>query len=112
MNGVNHMKPSKLNHHRTKITLLLVVLTLLITLVLLTPVLAQRALTDTYQLDWFSIDSGGGRVQGGGYTLNSIAGQPDVGALSSASYSLSGGFLKSVDAPSLDHQVHLPLIMR
>ena len=59
-------------------------------LVLLMAALCTNA--QSYSIDWFSIDCGGGPSTGGGYTLSGTLGQPDAGTLSGGSYTLEGGF--------------------
>ena len=55
------------------------------------PALAR--VTDTYNLDWFTVDGGGGTFSTGGtYSLGGTAGQPDAGQLSGWNYGLTGGF--------------------
>lgn len=49
-------------------------------------------MAQTYSIDWFSIDGGGGTSSGGGYVLSGTVGQPDAGRMSGGSYSLEGGF--------------------
>ena len=39
-----------------------------------------------YQINWYSINSGGGLVTGGGYNLNSTIGQPAAGFVKNTSY--------------------------
>ena len=46
-----------------------------------------------YTLEWGTVDTGGATFSAGGrYTLASTISQPDAGALSGGSYSLSGGY--------------------
>ncbi len=45
-----------------------------------------------YSLDWWTVDSGGGTSQGGGFTLSGAIGQPDTGSLQGGGYVLQGGF--------------------
>jgi len=45
-----------------------------------------------YEIDWYTIDGGGGFSEGGGYTLQGTIGQPDTGAMAGDSYELAGGF--------------------
>lgn len=45
-----------------------------------------------YQLDWHTIDGGGGRSSGGSYSLSGTVGQPDAGATSDGEFTVSGGF--------------------
>lgn len=47
----------------------------------------------TYSIDWYTIDGGGGRSVGGGYVLEGTIGQPDAGpVLTGGGYELRGGF--------------------
>ncbi len=46
-----------------------------------------------YELDWSTIDGGGGTVSGGTFVVSATIGQPDAGAtLTGGTFSLSGGF--------------------
>ena len=58
------------------------------------------AFSQSYSLDWFTIDGGGGTSSGGSYTLNGTIGQPDAGTLSGGSYTLEGGFWSSIVVPA------------
>ncbi len=56
----------------------------------------------TYSIDWFTIDGGGGTSTGGVYTVSGTIGQPDAGtAMRGDNYSLTGGFwsLYAVQSP-------------
>jgi hypothetical protein len=54
---------------------------------------AQRALTQSFSIDWSTIDGGGGTSTGGVYSISGTIGQPDVGrTMTSANFSLIGGF--------------------
>src|SRR5439155_5103980 len=46
----------------------------------------------SFSVDWFTIDGGGGTSSGGSFTLSGTIGQPDAGTLSGGSFSLMGGF--------------------
>ncbi len=48
----------------------------------------------TYDLQWNTLDGGGGVHTGGTYTLTGTVGQPDAGLLSGGTYALAGGFWK------------------
>ena len=50
------------------------------------------ARAQTFQIDWLTIDGGGGLTSGGGYSLNGTIGQPDAGAMSGGAFALAGGF--------------------
>ena len=58
---------------------------------LASPVLAETAAT--YDLSWWTVDSGGTTgLTSGSYTLSGTTGQPDAGSSSSGVYDLAGGF--------------------
>lgn len=66
------------------------------------------ASAQTYTIDWFTIDGGGGTSTGGVYSLSGTIGQPDAGGpMTGGNYSLIGGFwalpfaVQSADAPLL-----------
>src|SRR5580765_2937247 len=48
----------------------------------------------TYAIDWFSIDGGGGTSSGGAFSLSGTIGQPDANPqpMSGGNFSLIGGF--------------------
>ena len=47
----------------------------------------------SYSIDWFTIDGGGGTSTGGVYTVSGTVGQPDAGpTMSGGNYSVDGGF--------------------
>jgi hypothetical protein len=52
----------------------------------------MRALAQTYSIDWFTIDGGGGTSTGGVYSVSGTLGQPDAGTMRGGDYSLLGGF--------------------
>ncbi len=45
-----------------------------------------------YQIDWSTIDGGGGICTGGVYTVTGTIGQPDAGKMSGGNFSVDGGF--------------------
>jgi len=51
---------------------------------------AARA--QSYAIDWFTIDGGGGTSTGGVYSVSGTIGQPDAGRMSGGNYSIDGGF--------------------
>jgi len=54
---------------------------------------AVRTEAQSYSIDWFTIDGGGGTSTGGVYAASGTIGQPDAGGpLSGGNYSLTGGF--------------------
>ncbi|HAV62687.1 MAG TPA: hypothetical protein DCY13_10010 [Verrucomicrobiales bacterium] len=60
--------------------------------------LAASGNAQTYSIDWYSIDGGGGTSSGGGYTVTGTIGQPDAGKLTGGNYELIGGFMSIVAA--------------
>ena len=69
-----------------------------------------------YRVSWWTVGGGGGHLSSeGGYALLGTAGQPEAGPpLTSASYSLTGGFWSGAPAvpPEGKHRVYLPLVTR
>src|ERR1051325_3415826 len=57
---------------------------------------AASSFAQSYSIDWFTIDGGGGTSTGGVYSVSGTIGQPDAGTLSGGSYSLVGGFWGAV----------------
>jgi hypothetical protein len=57
-------------------------------------VLATSALAQSYSIDWFTIDGGGGRSTGGVFAVSGIVGQPDANPqpMTGGNFSLTGGF--------------------
>ena len=51
------------------------------------------AFAQSYSIDWFTIDGGGGTSTGGVYQVSGTIGQPDAGpAMTGGNFSLTGGF--------------------
>jgi hypothetical protein len=55
-----------------------------------------------YQIDWYTIDGGGGISTGGPYVLTGTIGQPDAGWSAGGNYLLLGGFWAPVVAGPVD----------
>jgi hypothetical protein len=62
---------------------------LILLFALLAPALVRA---QSYSIDWFSIDGGGGSSTGGVYSVSGTIGQPDAGRMSGGVYTLDGGF--------------------
>ena len=71
-------------------------------------VLAQTG--GNYDLNWHTIDGGGGQATGGGYTLTGSTGQPAAGSATGGGYSLTGGFWRG--GGSSVHTIYLPLVLK
>ncbi len=64
--------------------------------------LAAGAFAQSYNIDWFTVDGGGGTSTGGVYSVTGTIGQPDAGAvMTGGNYSLQGGFwaIQAVQTP-------------
>ena len=52
-----------------------------------------------FDLNWSTLDGGGGPSAGGSFSLNGTVGQPDAGTMSGGNFSLAGGFGGAIQAP-------------
>lgn len=52
----------------------------------------------SYSIDWYTIDGGGGTSTGGVYSVSATIGQPDAGTMSGGNFTLVGGFWSIVSA--------------
>jgi hypothetical protein len=67
----------------------------------------------SYNLSWWTVDSGGGSSSGNGYTLSGTIGQPDAGAAAvGGGYTLAGGFWHGGAVALAETNVYLPLVVR
>jgi hypothetical protein len=72
----------------------------------------------TYSIDWFSINSGGGTSSGGTFAVNATVGQPAATsqALTGGNFSVMGGFwsLFAVQTPGarIEHHAQPPISVR
>ena len=74
---------------------------LLVTFALLTTGL-RLACAQSFSIDWYTVDGGGGTSTGGVFTVSGTIGQPDAGGpLTGGNFSLTGGFwaLYAVQTP-------------
>jgi hypothetical protein len=69
---------------------------------------ATLVYAQTYSIDWFTIDGGGGTSTGGVYSISGTIGQPDAGGpMTGGNFSLTGGFwplpgaVQTIGAPIL-----------
>ena len=51
-----------------------------------------RASGQSYSIDWFTIDGGGGTSTGGVYSISGTIGQPDAGHMAGGNFTIDGGF--------------------
>src|SRR5438105_13370401 len=63
--------------------------------------LPSGARGQSYAIDWYTIDGGGGTSSGGSFTLSGTIGQPDVATLSGGNYTLQGGFWPGIVVPAI-----------
>ncbi len=73
-------------------------LRLVICLVLLTSAFCLSARGQSYSIDWFTVDGGGGTSTGGVYSVSATPGQPDAGTMSGGTFTLTGGFWGAIAA--------------
>jgi hypothetical protein len=62
-----------------------------------------------YQIDWWTVNGGGGVSSGGSYSLSATIGQADAGTLSGGEFLLAGGFWGGAFAT---YNLNLPIILR
>ena len=68
------------------------------------------AAVQSIELDWWTVDGGGGReLQSGPYSLQGTIGQPDASTLSNGDYTLEGGFWGGIPPT---YVIFLPLVER
>jgi len=67
-------------------------------LLLLALALPLAARGQSYSIDWWTVDGGGGTSTGGVYSVSGTMGQPDDGQMSGGNYTLDGGFWSLVAA--------------
>jgi uncharacterized membrane protein len=82
----------------------------LVTFLLLAGVVLARS-GNSYDLSWWTVDSGGGIASGGSYSLTGTVGQPDAGTMTGGSYTLGGGFWGG-GAAAVEYKVYLPVVLR
>jgi len=54
--------------------------------------LVPQSAAQSYTIDWFTIDGGGGTSTGGAYSVSGTIGQPDAGKMSGGNFTIDGGF--------------------
>jgi len=95
----------KITKKAYQLTLEMRLKTLIHLVVLLVPALLRA---QSYSIDWYTIDGGGGTSTNGQYSLSGTIGQPDAGlAMAGGNYSVNGGFwafaaaIQTVGSPTL-----------
>lgn len=85
---------------------------LLLVCLLAVGVIARAAPVD-FSLSWWTVDGGGGRSEGAGFTLQGAAGQSDAGLMQGGGFKLAGGFWGGAGmvAPPA-RKLYLPLTVR
>jgi hypothetical protein len=58
----------------------------------------QNISAQSYSIDWFTVDGGGGTSTGGVYSVSGTIGQPDAGTMSGGNYTIQGGFWSVIAA--------------
>jgi hypothetical protein len=88
----------------------LVVLCLVALLFLVAIQVVRAAEAPALTLGWWTVDSGGGSIHGGTFSINATVGQAEPGSLSGGSYSLVGGFWADLQAAL--EKIFLPLVRK
>ncbi|MCX6929879.1 MAG: hypothetical protein NT154_42705 [Verrucomicrobia bacterium] len=57
---------------------------------------ATSLFAQSYSIDWYTVDGGGGTSTGGVYSVTGTIGQPDAGVMSGGNYTVVGGFWGTV----------------
>ena len=74
--------------------------------------LTHVARAQSFSIDWFTVDGGGGGSSGGTFSVSGTIGQPDAGpAMSGGNFSVTGGFwslLSAVQTPGAPTLTILP----
>jgi len=64
----------------------------------------RSASAQSFSIDWYSVDGGGGTSTGGVYSLSGTIGQPDAGVHTGGPYTLVGGFWGiAIQTPGAPH---------
>ena len=72
---------------------------IILTLIILTILSVLPVAAQSFSIDWFTIDGGGGTSTGGVYRVSGTVGQPDAGpTMSGGNYSVEGGFWSLIAA--------------
>lgn len=77
-------------------------------LLLLTAASLTLAQANSFTLDWWTVEGGGGMSGNGRYTLQATIGQPDAGEMRNGRYALLAGYWDI----SSQYPVYLPVAIR
>jgi hypothetical protein len=72
-------------------------------------VITIAAQAQSYTVDWFTMDGGGGNSTGGVYSVSGTIGQPDAGRMSGGGFALDGGFWGVIAAVQIPGAPHLSI---
>jgi hypothetical protein len=94
---------------------ILILVILIVVLVVPTVVGYASVRTDGYEINWWTVDGGGGSSEsaGGEYSLKGTIGQPDSSnTIEGGDYSLRGGFWVEGILTIVEYIINLPLVLR
>jgi hypothetical protein len=106
------MSKGRLNMNRKRIPFITLALLVLLVLLALPLTGLVRAESAGFSIGWWTVDGGGGTSTSASFTLNGTAGQPDAGSLTSANFSLAGGFWGGRPGLVLLRPLYLPVIQK
>ena len=98
-----------------KVKPIYIVIALLLAVVLSISIMKATSVQaeEGYQINWWTVDGGGGVSSADEYTLMGTIGQHDAGSMGLEEYSLQGGFwVKGILEQVLEFIVNLPLVLR
>ncbi len=67
---------------------------------------------ESFSIDWWTVDAGGGQSSGGAYALIGTVAQPDAGMMAGGDYTVNGGFWNAAGAMPPFSDVYLPVVIR
>jgi hypothetical protein len=97
------MAPKPHREHTMKTKLLKI-------LIIATVGLAPALLLAQYNLDWWTVDGGGGTSTGGAFSVTGTIGQPDAGRMSGGNFQVTGGFWSLISVVQTSGAPHLTII--
>ena len=71
------------------------------------------AAPNALEMDWWTVDGGGGTLSNGSYSLSGTIGQAEAGAaLEEGAYTLIGGYWYGAGAEVQRYELYLPSVIR
>ncbi len=87
-----------------------ITVSIVLLILVVSAVLVVNAMGGGFQVNWFSIDGGGGASSGGDYAIGGNVGQVDAGTLTGGDYTVSGGIWAG--SVNTGYAIYLPSIRK